>query len=288
MTATAGGPGAITALLPVKNFHPDHLRASIGSMFSQTSPEWRLLVIVEPEDLDRFRQILAEALGDPRVRLLPNEGFRHAGAFNTGMRAAETAFVAILLSDDMWEPHTVETLRTNIAAHPQVDLFHSGRRIVDGDGRSISSVHLPRESIALEDFIWRSPIKHLICWRRELGLAIGGMDERLTTAGPDDYDFPWMMLERGAKVRAIHECLYVYRDHRDAFRNTTHIPRSVHLRNLRHILRKHGVSRALIRKKLRLAKSNYLRQCLYRNALDRRIKLLLGFTAKSGWRQKYR
>jgi hypothetical protein len=188
----------------------------------------------------------------------------------------------------MWEPHAVETLRTNIAAHPEVDLFHSGRRIVDGEGQPISNVYMPLEHVTLEEFVWRSPVKHLLCWRREFGLSVGGMDERLTTAGPDDYDFPWTMLERGAKVRAIAECLYVYRDHRDAFRNTTHIPRSVHIRNLRHILRKHGVSRALIRQKLRHAKANYLRQCLYRNELDRRIKLLLGFNAKAGWKEKYR
>jgi glycosyltransferase involved in cell wall biosynthesis len=286
MSATAD-PGPITALLPVKNHHPEHLRASIGSMLAQTSPEWRLLIIVEPEDVDRFRSLLAAALEDPRIRIIANEGHRHAGAFNTGMREAGTDFVAILLSDDMWEPHAVETLRANIGAHPEVDLFHSGRRIVDSDGQPISSVHQPQDTVSLEEFIWRSPVKHLICWRRAFGLRIGGMDERIATAGPDDYDFPWTMLERGATIRAIHECLYVYRDHRDAFRNTTHIPRSVHLRMLRYILRKHGVRGALIRKKLRHAKRHYLRQCLYRNQLDKRIKLFFGFKASRGWRETY-
>ena len=33
-----------------------------------------------------------------------NEGRKLAGAMNTGMRHAETPFVAILLSDDMWAP----------------------------------------------------------------------------------------------------------------------------------------------------------------------------------------
>ncbi|MDQ6887479.1 MAG: glycosyltransferase family 2 protein [Gemmatimonadota bacterium] len=277
----------ITALLPVKHHHPQHLRESIESLFAQTSGDWRLLVIVEPEDMDTFRSLLCEALRDPRTRLIPNEGYRHAGAFNTGMRAAESEFVAILLSDDMWEPHAVATLQANILAHPEADLFHSGRRIVDGERRPISEVFHPPNAVSLDEFVWKSPVKHLICWRVRTGLSCGGMDETLTTAGPDDYDFPWTMLEHGAVMRAIQDCLYVYRDHRDAFRNTTHIPRSVHLRDLRHILTKHGVAPSLIREKLRHAKRQYLRQCLYRNALDRRIKLWLRFDPRSGWRQTY-
>ncbi len=277
----------ITVLLPVKNYHPRYLREAIDSLLAQTSGDWQLLVIVEPEDMDLFGTLLAETLRDPHARLIPNEGYRHAGAFNAGMRAATSEFVAILLADDMWESHAVKTLRANIQAHPEVDLFHSGRRIVDGDGHSISPTFLPTDVISLDDFIWRSPVKHLICWRRSKGLAVGGMDEALTTAGPDDYDFPWTMVEGGAVVRAIHDCLYIYRDHRDAFRHTTHLPRSVHLRDLRHILRKHGVRRGLIRKKLRLAKRQYLRQCLYRNEFDRWFKQLLRFDPRSGWREKY-
>jgi GT2 family glycosyltransferase len=279
---------AITALLPLKHFHAPFLREAMESMFRQTSPLWRLLVIVEPEDLAAFRMTLAEWLADPRVRLVPNEGYRHAGAFNTGMRVAETEFVAILLGDDRWDPRAVEVLMDAIRAHPGVDLFHSSRRAIDGDGRPLSDVMPALQEVSLEGFIWKSQVKHLICWRRSKGLAVGGMDETLTTAGPDDYDFPWTMLEHGAVIRAIPECLYIYRDHREGVRNTTHYPRSVHLRDLRHILTKHGVSRSQVRRRLRMAKRGYLRQCLYRNELHRRLATWLGSLARRGWRLTYR
>ena len=173
---------AITALMPLRCHHPRHLAAALESLFAQTSPSWRLLVVVEPEDLEPFRSVLADALRDPRVRLVPNEGGRYPGAFNTGMRAAETEFVAILLGDDMWAPHAVETLRAQIRAHPAVDLFHSGRRVVDGEGRPVGTEYRPRDTVRPEDFVWRTPVKHLLCWRRRMGLAVGGVDERLTTA----------------------------------------------------------------------------------------------------------
>ncbi len=278
----------VTALLPLRHYHPRYLNEALKSIFDQTSPEWRLLIVVEPEDAVRFRSLLAQTLADPRVTLLPSDGHKLAGAFNTGMRAAETEFVAILLGDDLWAPEAVATLQANILAHPEVDFFHSGRRIIDGDRRPLSSEHAPSDVFSTEDFVWRSPVKHLLCWRRDKALSFGGMDERLNNVGPDDYDFPWTMLEQGAVFRAVPECLYLFRDHRDAYRLTTHLPRSVHLRELRRILRKHGVGSLLIERRLWRARRDYLRECLYRNRLDRWLKQLRGFDPKSGWRQVYR
>jgi glycosyltransferase involved in cell wall biosynthesis len=284
----ADSPPRVTALMPLRNYHPRYLQEAMDSVFAQTCPDWRLAVIVESEDVARFQALLANALEDPRVRLLPSEGYKLAGAFNTGMRAAETEFVAILLSDDLWAPHAVETLRTSMLAHPEVDFFHSGRRIIDGEGQSLSSVHAPPDRFSTHDFVWKSPVKHLLCWRRAKALSFGGMDESLNNVGADDYDFPWTMLERGAVFRAVHECLYLFRDHRDAYRLTTHLPRSVHLRELRRILRKHGVGTLLIEKRLWRARRDYLRECLYRNPLDRWVKEWLGVDPRSGWRQEYR
>lgn len=278
----------ITALLPLKNYHPAYLEEAVASLFGQTSPDWRLIVIVEPEDLEKFREILAGALADPRASIIPNEGHAHAGAFNTGMRAAVTPFAAILLGDDLWERTAVEVLQHEIRDHPDVDLLHSGRRIIDGDGTPLSGVHLPPDTVAPEDFVWKSAIKHLICWRLQKALSFGGMDEQITTAGPDDYDFPWLMVEHGAVVRPVHECLYIYRDHRDAFRHTTHLPMSLHVHDLRRILRKHGVPRLVAWRRLRSAKRQYLRQCIYRNPLDRWFKQLIGYDAHKGWRSTYR
>lgn len=114
------------------------------------------------------------------------------------------------------------------------------------------------------------------------------MDETLNSVGPDDYDFPWMMLEQGAKFRAIPECLYTYRNHCSGYRLTTHLSRSVHLRELRRILTKHGVKQHVIRLRLRGAKRGFLRQCLYRNDLHRWVLDAIGFDPESGWRMHYR
>ena len=284
---TASGVASISVLMPLRNYHSRYLRESIGSLFEQGDPAWLLLIICEAEDMSRFRTVLADVVRDERVRLIANEGRKLAGAFNTGMRAAHTSFVAVLLSDDLWAPNAVESLHRNINAYPGADFFYSARRIIDENGKALSSVHQPPDHLSPDDFP-RGAVKHLLCWRRQKALSFGGMDETLNSVGPDDYDFPWLMFEHGAQFRAVHECLYIYRDHHDGYRLTTHVPRSVHLRELRRILRKHGVERPLIARALREAKRGFLRECVYRNEFHRRLLDVLGVVPQSRWRQSYR
>jgi glycosyl transferase family 2 len=274
----------LTALMPVKDFHEPFLLSAMDSMLGQSSPDWRLLVIGETAGLGELRRVLSAPLADPRVGLVANTGRKLAGALNTGMRSADTPFVAILLGDDLWEPAAVEVLTREIARAPEADFFHSARRVVDDAGTAISSVYPARHDVSAEDFIRWSPVKHLLCWRRQLGLAIGGMDESLNSVGPDDFDFPWSMADHGATFKAIDECLYVYRDHRTAFRLSTHLPMSHHKREITRIMRKHGASPEAIAVRLRRAERSYLRQCLYRSRLDR---LLNAGRTPATWREPY-
>lgn len=277
----------ITILLPLKHYHPVFLAEAVACVFAQTDPSWQLLVIVEAEDVSSFRGLLAAALTDPRVSLVVNEGRGLAGTFNTGMRQARTPFVAILLGDDLWSSDAVAVLRRHIDAHPDVDFFHSSRAFIDESGARISSVYPSREAFTLADFQWTSPVKHLLCWRREPALAAGGMDESLPNVGPDDYDFPWTMAEAGLVFRAVPECLYLVRDHREGFRLTTHLPLDVHKAGIRRILEKHGVAEEIIARRLDASGRTYLRQCLYDSIDDQAAKQAAGLDPRDGWREPY-
>lgn len=277
----------LTALLPLKNYHPDFLRKSVASIFNQSCPRWDLLIIVEKNQFKTFNALLQTELQHPQVTLIVNEGRRLGGALNTGMRQAKTDFVAILLADDMWASNAVEVLTEAIAQSPEVDFFHSSRRIVDEKDEPLSSVHYSRETFSLADFEHSSPVKHLLCWRREKALSLGGIDESLDH-GPDDYDFPWTMAQAGAVFQAIKEPLYIYRDHREAYRLTTHIPLSSQKRAIRKIMRKHGASPASIKAKVAAAEGSYLQQCLFKSRADQRHKEKLGYNPRGGWRENFR
>lgn len=278
----------MTVCLPVNAHEPSFLRQAVRSIVDQSCGAWELLVVAEVDVRERVQQLLAPYLADRRLCILDNEGRKLAGAFNTGMRHAAGEFVAILLGDDLWAANAVEVLTRSIRRHPGVDFFHSARMIVDEHGRPLSGVHPAAHRVRVEDFVRSSPVKHLLCWRRELGLAIGGMDESLDSVGVDDYDFPWSMAEHGAIFRALPDCLYVYRDHRACYRLTTHLPLAHHRREIARIMAKHGSGSDAIERKLANAQASYLRQCLYRTSLDRRLKEWRGYDPRLGWREAYR
>ncbi|HEY4002377.1 MAG TPA: glycosyltransferase [Candidatus Xenobia bacterium] len=275
---------SLTILLPVKNYHPVFLHEAVQSVFQQTSPDWKLMVLVERRDQAHFSQLLKAALQDGRVTLRTSEGRRLGGALNTGMLRADTTFVAILLGDDRWADNAVGVLNRAVATLPRVDFFHSSRVFIDGDGRALSGVHHSIPQVDASSFETGSPVKHLLCWRRSMGLAVGGMDES-HSHGPDDFDFPWTMAQAGAVFHALDEPLYQYRDHREAYRLTTHVPLASQKWALRRIMKKHGMARERIRARVQEAEATYLRQSLFSTEADRRQRA--GCDARQGWRDVY-
>ena len=227
---------SITALMPLKAYHPQFLNKAVDSILSQTSTDWALKIIVERSDAGKFENVLQHALQDSRIDLVINRGRKLAGAINSGMSAATTDFVALLLADDEWAPQAIEVLGGAIKRHPDADFFHSSRRYIDETGAFISSIYQSRQNVTLADFKAGTPIKHLLCWRRSLALQFGGLDESLNSVGPDDFDFPWTMAEHGAVFQSVEQCLYHYREHDECFRLTTGLPRSLHEKEIRRVL----------------------------------------------------
>lgn len=277
----------LTVFMPVKHFHPQYLRQAVASVFAQTRPDWRLLIVADPAEGRMFASLLAGELEDPRVSIVDRDRPRLAGAYNTAMRVAGTDFIAALLADDMLAPEACDILLRSIEAHPGIDFFHTGRYFIDGDGRRLSSDYLPPARFGAEDFCRGSPVKHLMCWRRATGIDCGGVDESLDNFGSDDWDFPWTMYEHGATFCAVRKPLYVFRDHRDWFRLTTHVTRDVQLRGLKRILEKHGAPEDVIAARTRRARGGFLRQSLFSNPLHRWLKERIGYDPRHGWRERY-
>lgn len=276
----------ITVLTACRRAHPGFLREALESIVRQSSPRWRALVIVDDDDASSASQAggLLNNLGDDRFLLVrqPSRGFTKA--LNEGMRAARTPYVCHLLSDDLLADNAIEVLEQYILRFPEVDFFHSSRQIIGASGEPISGIYPASASFTLEDFKRRGPVKHLHCWKVASALAIGGMDENRGPHGADDYDFPWSMAESGCRFQAVEECLYYYRDHREGYRLTTHVPLDEQIAELRAIWRKHGVTAEEMERMLQARTSGYLRQALYTDEADRARKEAEGYDIRSGWR----
>jgi len=231
----------ITVLVPCKDQRREFFVDALGSLIRQTSPQWVALVLTDAGSSPALADWV-RSFDDPRIQLIhcPTPGF--AAALNHGLAMADTAFVSILLSDDRYAPEAIATLLAYGQRFPQADFFHSARRHIDMHGTPVSGVMKSRKTFAPEYFATSgSPVKHLLCWRRETALAIGGMDEALSAHGCDDYDFPWRMAEAGAIFQAVDECLYEYRLHHAHARLTTTVPVARQMDTLRVMFAKHGV-----------------------------------------------
>lgn len=285
----------VTVLMPCRGPNRRLLRAAVGSVFSQSSPRWHLSIIVDdgcPRGADAvlIREVLREAGGqdDARVFLAGNESCPLTGAINTGMRRALTPYVCTLHCDDLLDRKAVEVLTRYIEANAEVDYFHSSRVIVDEEDRPLSGILKARASFTPRDFHSGVPVKHLHCWKAAPALSIGGMDETMQLNGADDYDFPWCMAEAGFSFLAIPECLYRYRDHREHYRLTTHVPLDLQIGQLRAIWIKHGLGEGEIASEIARRKAGYLKQALFADERDRMDRERKGFDPREGWREPYR
>ncbi len=251
-------PDPITVLLPCKNQRKEYFLDAVASVVRQTSPDWRLLVLTDPFSPPEINE-WAKSFCDSRVVVLQSRETGFARALNLGLREAATAFVSILLSDDRYTPDAVATLQLYRERFEHADFFHSARRHIDWNGERYGDDMPSREKVELEYFRSRgSPVKHLMCWRREMALALGGMDEALSAHGCDDYDFPWRMAEAGAEFQSVSECLYEYRLHHRHERLTTATPVEKQIAILRLMFERHGVPPAETDRYIQRAIDGYL------------------------------
>ena len=279
---------SVTVLMPCRNANRLFLKQALDSVFSQTTPFWNLIVI-EDGATREVKNVLNElvSLNDKRISVVSNEARFISGALNTGMRRASTPYVCALHCDDLLDKRALEVLAHHISRYPATDFFYSSRMAIDEKGSAIGGIMRATEKFTLSDFKKKCPVKHLHCWKVSSALQIGGIDESLGPHGADDYDFPWCMAEAGFSFKTIQECLYYYRDHREYYRLTTHVPLDNQINELRKIFRKHGLPDAEIEQEVHEKCHGYLQQALFLDESDKERKKQENFDIRKGWRLPY-
>jgi len=181
--------------------------AAVESALAQTRPAEEVIVIDDgsTDDLDGALSPYMD-----RISLIRRKNGGGAAARNTGARAAESDFMAVLDADDAYHPRRLEAIAELAARQPELDLLTTDARLLaQGVARGTFATFTPfvwegqRTAIFESCFVGGWPAIRLS--RLE---AIGGFDESFRIAY--DWDCWLRCLLDGARAGFVDEPYYDY------------------------------------------------------------------------------
>jgi glycosyltransferase involved in cell wall biosynthesis len=107
---------------------------AIESALGQTHPEVEVIV-VDDGSTDETPVAVKRWAGNPRVRYIRQENRGVSSARNTGFANSRGAYVALLDSDDVWEPWKLELQVACMERFPDVGMTWTDMDAIDAEGR---------------------------------------------------------------------------------------------------------------------------------------------------------
>lgn len=118
------------------------LARTLDSALAQTHRELELLVI-DDGSTDDTRELVRDRYGDePRVRYLYQANAGVAAARNHGIAEARGDFVALLDSDDIWQPWKIELQLRCLCQFPELGMVWTDMEAIDPSGAVFSRAYI--------------------------------------------------------------------------------------------------------------------------------------------------
>ena len=106
MSASGSGPNQLTVSVVIPTYNrADTVPRAVQSVLAQTWPA-KEIVVVDDGSSDNTREVLSGQ--GPQVKYVYQDNQGVSAARNTGIRAASGDLIALLDSDDEWEPWKLE------------------------------------------------------------------------------------------------------------------------------------------------------------------------------------
>ncbi len=203
----------VSVIIPAYN-RGRYIRQTVESVLNQTYTNIELIV-VDDGSTDGTRDIL-EGYGD-RITLLDHEGRQNRGqsaSINLGLDRIRGKYLAILDSDDYWEPNKIEIQAGYLQRYQEVGLVYGNGTAVSGKGEFMYNIYTPmhreesKPEKVLLDCYFSLPSNALI--RTSLLKKAGYFDETLRAG--QDHDMAIRIAEV-ARLAYIDKPLFHYRRH---------------------------------------------------------------------------
>lgn len=219
---------AVSVLIPAYNVTP-FIANALDSLRAQTFRDFETIVVNDGcPDSDNLERALEPYRGEIVYIRQENQGL--AGARNTGIQAARAPLVALLDSDDTWEPDYLEVQIGFFTADPRTDVVSPNASFVGETlfpGKTMTDLFPNRGEVNFRSLVeQKNRIFGGVTARREAILRAGSFDSSLRSA--EDLDLWLRMAHGGARFVYNHRPLYRYLARPNSLSNdpiwiTTHV-----------------------------------------------------------------
>lgn len=206
------GSPLVSVIMPSYNGE-EFIEQAISSVIAQTVEDWELIVI-DDCSADRTRQIVEGfAISDERVRLVRNQkNMGAAGSRNRGLELCNGAYVALLDSDDYWQPQWLSKM-LECARQTEADIIYCSYAIVDEQGRKLCNDFIVPQQTDFERSMIRSVIT---CSTVLLTKKLAKAHRFPTDMYHEDIALWFRLLRDGVQARGVPEVLASYRQRSDS------------------------------------------------------------------------
>jgi glycosyltransferase involved in cell wall biosynthesis len=194
----------ITVLMPAYNAGK-YIREAIESVLAQTYTDFELLVVNDGSTDHTISVVLS--INDPRIVLVNKEHEGIAGALNTGLRLADSYYIARFDADDICMPDRLEKQFNFLEDHPDYVMVGSDAEYMLEDGEYLFSFRCiahSNDEIQQNMYVYCPFIHSSVMYKRDEVIKAGGYDVRAHNF--EDY-LLWTSVAKTGKLQNLREPL---------------------------------------------------------------------------------
>ncbi|MGH7232102.1 MAG: glycosyltransferase family 2 protein [Nitrospiraceae bacterium] len=206
------GPDPIVSIIVPAYNTAAYISDTLDSVFAQTRTDYEVIVINDGSpDTEGLERVLLRYR--ERIHYIKQENRGLSGARNTGIRATRAPLIALLDSDDIWEPDYLAVQVGAMERDPTIDVMYANA-LVFGDapeaGRTFMELCPSEGQVTFEALVTgRCTVMVSTTIRREAILRAGMFDESLR--GSEDFDLWLRLIKQGGKIAYHRQVLIRYR-----------------------------------------------------------------------------
>lgn len=190
-----------------------YIAETLDSVFAQTYKNYEAVVVNDGSpDTAELETVLTPYRDRIQYLTRPNGGL--AAARNTGIRGTDAELIALLDSDDIWEPDYLENQVSFLLANPQFDLVYGDAMFFGSElsGKRFMELNDSHGQVTFRSLISREcNVMVSVLARRKCLVAANLFDERLRRC--EDFDMWGRFLKAGFQIGYHRKVLMRYRRH---------------------------------------------------------------------------